>query len=235
MKPTVRSEWTKFISSSWCVAGASIALLLQPILLLVGLAATANPTSSLALEQMLQALYVSQVGMVIMSAGFFGQEYFDSSLRTTFLANSRRNHVLMAKVLILAAVSMLVWIVSVGLGLVIALSHNVYFPICALIRITFTMSSWIKICWISGFIAVILKSHIISMAVIIPLLLAVNQLLVVIAGIFRFLPDAATRNVFTIYPSEMFLEVRAGMAVQAIWVAALGACALWLNARRDVK
>jgi hypothetical protein len=192
-----------------------------------------NPTSGIVQEQMLQALYISQVGIVIMSASFFGQEYFDSALRTTFLSNSRRINVFIAKISILAFVSILLWIISVSLGLAITLFYDI--PLYYLGEIAITMLSWIMIGWISGFIAVILKSHIVSIAIIVPLLLAVNQLLVVITDIFRFLPDIATRNAFTVNPNAMLLEAHIGVAVQFIWVLVIGILAVWLNSRRDVK
>jgi len=235
MKPVIKSEWTKFISSNWCVAGVFIALLLQPILLFAGLSFSDVPTANLALEQMLQALYISQIGIVIMSASFFGEEYFDSSLRTTFLSNSRRTNVLVAKVLILATISLLVGATSIGLGISIALLHNVYFAFYDFGKVALTMFSWVMIGWISGFIAVILKSHIITISIIIPLLLAVNQLLVTLSITFRFLPDIAMRNAFTIYPNEILLTTQVGVLTQLIWVFAMGAVAIWLNSLRDVK
>jgi hypothetical protein len=73
------------------------------------------------------------------------------------------------------------------------------------------------------------------MTIIIPLLLAVNQLLVAMSEIFRFLPDVATRNLFTVYPNRMFLTAQAGVVVQFIWVITIGLWALWLNAHRDVS
>ena len=212
-----------------------MALLLQPVLLFAGLSSSDVITANLALEQMLQALYISQVGIVIMSASFFGQEYFDSALRTTFLSNSRRTNVLAAKVLILAMMSLLVGVISIGLGVSIALFHNVYFAFSYFGNIALTMLSWIMIGWISGFIAVILKSHITSIAIIIPLLLAVNQLLVTLSITFRFLPDIAMRNAFTSYPNEMLLTTQVGVLTQLIWVFMMGAVAIWLNLRRDVK
>jgi len=235
MKLTIRSEWTKFTSSNWCIVGVLIALVLQPILLLVGLRANNTSTPQLALEQILQALYISQVGIVIMSASFFGQEYYDSSLRTTFLANSHRMNVLLAKVLVTSFVAILAGITSSGLGIAVALCHNIYFTSYALGRIAIAVLYWVMIGWISGFIAVVSMSHIISMAIIIPLLLAVNQLLVALWGILRFLPDVATRNVFAVYQNELFLEARVGIVVQFTWVIIMGALAMWLNSRRDVK
>lgn len=232
---TIRSEWMKFVSSIWCVVGVFIALLLQPILLFAGLSFAGSLTASLALEQMLQALYVSQVGIIIMSASFFGQEYFDSSLRTTFLSNSNRTKVLVAKALILAITSLVAGAISVSLGIVVALFHNVNFIFSDFGKIALNMFSWTMIGWISGFITVVLKSHIISMAIIIPLLLAVNQLLVALSSVFRFLPDIAMRNVFTIYPNEMLLTAQAGIVTQLIWAFVMGVVAIWFNLRRDVR
>lgn len=235
MKLTIKSECTKFLSSNWCIVGACIALILQPVLLFIGLWTNDTPTSQLALEQMLQALYISQVGVIIMSASFFGQEYFDSSLRTTFLANSRRTNVLVAKMLILAIVSILAGSISVGLGIVITQFHNIYFTSYAFGRVALTILSWLMIGWISGFVAVIFKSHIISMTIIIPLLLAVNQLLVAMSSIFRFLPDVAARNLFTVYPNQLFLTAQTGVKVQFIWVIVIGVWAMWLYLFRNVK
>jgi ABC-type transport system involved in multi-copper enzyme maturation permease subunit len=179
--------------------------------------------------------YISQVGIIIMSASFFGQEYFDSSLRTTFLANSSRTKVFVAKLSLLAAMSISTGLISSSLGIVVAMYHDVYFTSYVLYRAIFALFSWVMLGWISGFIAIILKSHVISMSIIIPLFLAVNQLLVAITRIFRFLPDAATRNVFTVYQNEAFLETRTGIAVQFIWVIVMGMFALWLYSHRDVK
>lgn len=94
---------------------------------------------------------------------------------------------------------------------------------------------WIMIGWISCFISVVLKSHIVSMAIIIPLLLAVSQSLVALSSIFRVLPDIAMRNAFTTYPNEILLTTQAGIVTQLIWVFTLGVAAIWFNSRRDVR
>jgi len=235
MKSKIRGEWTKFISSRWCVAGVCIAIFLQPILLFAGILTVDIPTSNIALEQLLQALYISQTGIIIMSAGFFGQEYFDSSLRTTFLASSRRINGFIAKALILAFVSISAWAMSVGLGIVIAMIYEISFAVRDFLKIGLTVLSWVMMGWISGFVAVILKSHLISIIIFVPSNLAVNQMLAGITDVYRFFPDIAARNAFTISPGTVLLQAQTGLAVQAIWTLATGALAMWLNSRRDVR
>ncbi|WHX48528.1 hypothetical protein QNH46_21055 [Paenibacillus woosongensis] len=96
MYAALRSEKTKFFSYGWCVLGVVGAIIIPLLYLLT------SDTPKIGREQeilslCLQALYLGQPGIIVASAGYFGQEYSHAALRTTLLTQPSRLKLLCAK------------------------------------------------------------------------------------------------------------------------------------------
>ena len=80
----LRSERTKFFSYGWSMVGVAGAIIIPLVFLLTSdLPKLGGERGLLTLT--LQAQYLGQLGMIVASASYFGQEFSHSSLRTTFL------------------------------------------------------------------------------------------------------------------------------------------------------
>ena len=83
------SECLRFFSSPWCVLGLGAALMAPPIAVLLFDKALI-PTDTAVFSLCVRMLYIGQLGGVLASAAYLGQEYSDSALRTTLLGMPQR-------------------------------------------------------------------------------------------------------------------------------------------------
>lgn len=148
MQGAIRSEWIKFRSYPWCTVGIIGAILTAPIVLLV-MGANISGGTELSVQdvisQCMRALFLGQAGIVIAAAGFFGQEYEQSCLRTTFLAVPKRIKTIGAKWIILAMIVVLSGLVSLAVG-IIQNNCDIIFRLVAefMVSVAIAMISWVQ-------------------------------------------------------------------------------------------
>lgn len=237
----LRSEITKFFSYNWCVFGVVGSILLAPLLL-----ALASPehgtTMSTAeiLSMVLRNFYISQAGLVIIAASFFGQEYSHSYLRTSLLAVPSRWQLIASKILILTGVIWLLGLVSTllcfAVGYVQAdmqLSLTIFQKFFS--DVVVAMISWTLISWITSALSVITKSLIIPITIMFPFILGLSQMLLSMTDLFKYLPDLATMNLFFDSAMTTMLTVNEGIVTQLVWSLLFGALGVTLLKRRDVR
>jgi len=237
MRGILNSEWIKFYSSPLCVIGSIGTVLIAPVILLI---MGANKVDiSDVFTQSIRAFACSQAGIAVVAAGFFGQEYEQSCLRTTFLSTPSRIKVIAAKAIVLIGITVLASIVSGLLCVAVgAIQHDstLTFRLVSefMIRIAIATISWIQIALISAGLAMITKTQVTPIAVIVPLVLGLSQLLFMVSKLARFLPDLATMNLFLSSNSSAFLDTLSGVFVQFTWVLLFGVPAIWLTLHRDI-
>jgi len=243
MQCAIRSEWSKFRSYPWCTVGIIGAILTAPIVLLV-MGANISGGTELSVQdvisQCMRALFLGQAGIVIAAAGFFGQEYEQSCLRTTFLAVPKRIKTIGAKWIILAMIVVLSGMISGLVSLAVCIIQyncDITFRLVAefMVGVALAMISWAQMAWISAGLSMLTKTLITPIAIILPLVFSLSQMLYSLFKPAKFLPDLAAINLFLIPKTTNFLDVWPGITVQFAWVVLFGVTAVWLTLRRDVR
>ncbi|MFD3261626.1 ABC transporter permease [Paenibacillus lentus] len=239
MYAALRSEKTKFFSFGWCILGVFGAIIVPLLYLLT------SDTPKIGREQeilslCLQALYLGQPGIIVASAGYFGQEYSHSALRTTLLTQPSRLKLLCAKFVNNAIIVVFAGIVSSVLSLIVLFfQHDMEWTGSFMIRLLGSISlgilSWIQLAWITSALSIMTKSLIAPIAIMLPLVLGLGHMLFAISQSAKFLPTLATMNLFSIPAVNIFLDKWSGLAVQFSWVVLLLTISAWLFSHRNVR
>lgn len=233
------SEWTKCMSYRWSRFGLLGATVFPPIALL--LMNHQKPfTADEALGYCLHVLYLGQAGIVIAAAGFFGQEYRHSVLRTTMLTTGSRIRLLLVKQVLIGCGILLAGCGAIILCLIVLLlaagnrlSADWVFPF--LFAGGKAMCSWLALGFISGNTAILTQSLTAPIALLFPLLLGLSQMLLGVLKLARYLPDLAGKNLFLTPDQPIFLAANWGLAIQLMWVILLGGAAAICFYKRGVR
>ncbi|HLR70841.1 MAG TPA: ABC transporter permease [Pseudogracilibacillus sp.] len=239
MYAVLRSEKTKFFSFGWCIMGIIGANLVPVIFLLTSSTPIIGGEKGM-LSLILQSHYLGQLGVVVGSASYFGQEYSPSVLRTTLLIQPYRVKLLFMKFVNITVIIVLTGIVSNLLGLTfLFLQHDLVwtnsFGLRLVESISPTMISWILIAWIASALSIITKSLITPIAIMLPLILGLSQMLLQVFQLAKYLPTLATMNFYTLAPVGIYLDKWLGLGVQLLWALVLVGIASWLFALRGVR
>ncbi|ECB9820381.1 ABC transporter permease [Enterococcus termitis] len=239
VKNILKSEWSKFFSSNWCIWGTIFSILIAPLIL-----SLSGNSQSLMTHEVLSAslrnLFLSQIGLVIVSASFWGQEYSHSYLRTTLLAVPSRTKLTLSKMILLVFVVWVVGIVSslicLGIG---AIQYDSILTLHVILKfmsnVTIAMLSWTFITCITVALTIIFKSQIIPISIMFSLIIGLSQVLMSITKIAKYLPDLATMNLFFTTDVPTLLSGYEGLLIQFIWALVLFLIAFWLIQYRDVR
>lgn len=241
MPGILRSEWTKLSSYPWSVFGLIGAILTAPVVLfLMGIVNKANLQTNDILALCLRALYLGHVGVAVTAAGLFGQEYSRSGIRTTFLAVPARMRVIAAKLIVLSIFVVLAGMISAILNIAVGnfqFNGEITFDLIAeyMEQVILAMLSWVQIAFITSSLAVLTKSLVAPIAVMVSLLLGLSQLLLKFFTLAKFLPDLAAMNLFLTPGTTAYLDTWSGVTVQFAWLMLLGIFAVWVTMRGDVR
>lgn len=239
MYSVLRSEKIKFFSYGWCILGV-IGAIIVPLLVLISSDTPKIGTEQDILSVYLQVLYLGQLGIVVASAAYVGQEYSHSALRTTLLTQPSRLKLLCIKLVNIAIIVVFTGIVSSVLSLIVLFfQHDMEWTGSLMIRllgsISLSILSWIQLAWITSAVSIMTKSLIAPIAIMLPLILGLSQMLFAISQLAKFLPDLATMNLFSIPAVNIYLDKWSGLAVQFSWVVLLITISAWLFSNRSVR
>ncbi|MNN32800.1 ABC-2 family transporter protein [compost metagenome] len=239
MYAALRSEKTKFFSFGWCILGV-IGAVMVPLLVLLTSDKPKIGGEKEILSLCLQVLYLGQIGIIVASAAYFGQEYSHSALRTTLLTQPSRLKLLCAKLVNITIIAVFTGIVSSVFCLIVVIFQNDMEWTGSLIikfleSSSLGMLSWIQLAWITSALSIITKSLIAPIAIMFPLILGLSQMLFVISQLAKFLPDLATINLFSIPAINIYLDKWLGLVVQFSWVVLLLTISAWLFSYRNVR
>ncbi|AZK46081.1 ABC transporter permease [Paenibacillus lentus] len=239
MYATLCSEKTKFFSFGWCILGV-VGAIIVPLLFLL-----TSDTPKIGREQeilslCLQALYLGQPGIIVASAGYFGQEYSHAALRTTLLTQPSRLKLLCAKFVNMSIIILVTGIVSSVIGLIVLMfQQDIEWTGSFMIRLLGSISlgilSWIQLAWITSALSIMAKSLIAPVAIMLPLVLGLSHMLFATSQLAKFLPTLATMNLFSLPAVNIYLDKWSGLAVQFSWVVLLLTISAWLFSYRNVR
>lgn len=239
MYTALRSEKTKFFSFGWCILGV-IGAIIVPLLFLLTSDTPKAGSEKEILSLCLQALYLGHPGIIVASAGCFGQEYSHSALRTTLLTQPSRLTLFCVKFVNITTIVVFTGIVSIVLSLlVLFFQHDMEWTGTLIIRLLGSISlpilSWIQLAWITSALSIITKSLIAPIAIMLPLILGLSQMFFAISQLAKFLPTLATLNLFSIPEVNTLLDKWSGLAVQFSWVVLLLTISAWVFLYRNVR
>jgi ABC-type transport system involved in multi-copper enzyme maturation permease subunit len=191
-------------------------------------------------SECMRALILGQAGIVLAAAGFVGQEYEQSCLRTTFLAVPKRIKTLGAKWIVLTTIVALAGIISGLLCLTVgSIQYNCELTFRLVVGFVVSnllaMISWVQIAWISAGLSMLTKTLVVPIAIMLPLVFSLSQMLYSLFKPAKFLPDLAAINLFFTPKTAEFLDVWSGISVQFVWAVLFGVTSVWLTLRRDVR
>lgn len=239
MYAVLRSEKTKFFSFGWCMLGI-IGANLVPVLFLLTSSTPITGEEKGMLSLILQSLYLGQLGVIVASASYFGEEYSQTVLRTTLLTQPFRAKLLFTKFVNITVIIVLTGIVSSLLGLIVLfLQHDLEwtntFGLRLLGSVSLAMLSWILLAWMISALSIITKSLITPIAIMLPLVLGLSQMLLQVFQLAKYLPTLAVMNIYTGDSVGIYLDKWLGLGVQLLWTLVLIGIANWLFAWRGVR
>ncbi len=241
-KSALRSEWARFFSYHWCIWGMIGAILLPPVALLF----SENNFGGIKLQEedvvalCLRFLYLGQAGIVVAMAGFLGQEYTHSSLRTTLLTVPSRMRLFLTKKLVVVSSTIIAGILSSILCFIVIIAKYQYvFANDVLTKfitaVSLAIISWIVLGCISASLSIITKSLIVPIAVLFPMIIGGSQMLLAVTEVAKYLPDLAGMNLFLIPEQKTFLALGLGVTIQLMWVISLECTSAYVFHRRDIR
>lgn len=229
-----RSELLKMATHPVCVGGIVLMLVLT-VALGIGSVTASNEfdwTQGLS-----RAAMVGQFGAVILAAAVFGQEFDGANLRTTYLCIPRRSRVLGVKLALCSvtvAACCLLWSLPMSAARMVWAGPGAEDAWTMLARCGGFTLTWVLMAAVSFGLSLVLGSLVVTIAILIPLMLGVSQVVYVLTDLARFLPDLAGYRLINSDLSAM-LPPALGAAVQAIWAVALVGWGAWRLHRRDVR
>ncbi|WP_010098036.1 ABC transporter membrane protein [Ornithinibacillus scapharcae] len=238
MYAVLRSENTKFFTYVWCVLGIMGANFVPILYLLIS--DTSKMVGEGILSLCLQALYLGQLGIVVASAGYFGQEYAHSALRTTLLTQPARIKLLCTKFMNITIIVVITGVISSILSfIVLSFQHDIDWTSGHMLEVIGSVSlgllSWTLLAWIVSTLSIMTKSMIIPIAIMLPLIVGLGEMLFIISKVAKFLPTLATMNLFYIPTVSIYLDKWLGLVVQFSWAVLLVAISAWLFLYRNVR
>lgn len=233
----MKSEQRKFLYNKWILFVMIGMLIFIPTMALSLDAFSQEEGYLLIKSKLMQSFYLGQVGYVVLSALYFGQEYLKSTLRTSLLATPKRILFFVSKVCCILIWTMLLLIVaSVFSVVVLHSSLDVsltagHFADCVKWLVPAYIST-MELVLITTGIVVLTRSSIVSIAIITSLILGLGNLVLQYSTAMRFLPVISLMNGFLIEKMPQYLTIENGLIVQGIWgVGLLGASAMLFQKR----
>lgn len=225
-------EIITFFSDYWCWIGVILVVILPSAGLCIIKNDMQDTTYSLG-----KVLFLAQVGVILYSTNYIGQEYATSRLSATLLATPKRGQLLMSKLTVLTLITGASFILSMSLAmLVIKLNHQVSWAVIFENSVMLiAVLSWLILAYLSFFASILFKSGIVPLAIFASLILGMSQLMLVITKYAIYLPDLALMNYFSYPTSPLFLSRMCGLIVGLIWLLPLAILASKRFLCRDVR
>lgn len=226
MKITVfKSEMLKFAYNRWIILTGIITGVFIPSMTIL-----LNPQHvvnfDFLLNQILQSFYLGQVGLIIMTALYFGEELSNHSIRTGLLLVPNRRSFLFTKIINLIVCELvyisIIFFVSLMTDAAIFNVSITIEIIVKLVKILVPVSiSIIELSSIEISLIIISHSIVFSLAALVSLILGLGQLLLQFSTLCKFLPVLSVMNLYMTLKSPIYPEISRGIFIQGVWCISL--------------
>lgn len=232
----LKSEIRKFFCDRYLLAATVGLIIIMPFLSSTLGSYFGESGSDLWVSKLIQGSYLGQVGSVVISAMFFGNEFKRSTLRTCFLCTPKRGLFLITKTVSLLLILSGVWIISEAASIACLLMSG---PLSVLPQMIAALIpayvSMVELVLATVALTVITTSQLISMSVFVSLILGLNGLLLQFGRCMRYIPVTLSMNTFLIYPQATYLPLSQGLLYQGLWSLVLTIAAFIVFTRRPVR
>lgn len=231
-----KSEQLKFITNIWVVLSVIGVLVFIPAMtVLLGEEAEGGKLL-LGENKLMQSFYFGQVGFGLVTALYFGQEFNNSTLRTSLLSTPDRIEFLAVKSACLITWIMAIFAVSMGISLaVLKIGYDIPLSTELIMSMLPAFIASVEISIIMAEIVVITRSTIVSLAIVVSMVLGMGMLLLNYCKAVRFVPVLLTMNSFMTTPVSAYLGMWTGILIQGIWCVVLAVVSGVLFWRRSVR
>ena len=232
----LKSEIRKFFCDRYLLAATVGLIIIMPFLASTLGSYFGESGSDLWVSKLIQGSYLGQVGSVVISAMFFGNEFKRSTLRTCFLCTPKRGLFLITKTVSLLLILSGVWIISEAASIACLLMSGSLSVLPQMIAALIpAYVSMVELVLATMALTVITTSQLISMSVFVSLILGLNGLLLQFGRCMRYIPVTLSMNTFLIYPQDTYLPLSQGLLYQGLWSLALTIAAFIVFTRRSVR
>ena len=250
----IRSEWVKFWSvrsTAWTLIVLFIATVGISVLASVSTAAQyaqLSPKDKATIDVPMLSVAgigLSQLAIAVLGAMIITTEYSTGGIRTTLSTVPSRMRVLFAKGLILAAVSLVIGLLTTFVSFYASepfwQSHHLAVSINdpGVLRAVIGAGLYIMASALFGFaLGTLLRHTAAAITLSVALLLIVPPLLSLLPGkwgdtVYKYFTSTAGDRIISTLPDHTLLSPWAGYLTMTIWWAALLALGAWLMNRRD--
>ncbi|CZA63404.1 ABC transporter permease [Streptococcus suis] len=230
-----RSEYLKFIYNKWLLLTVLATIILVPLFVIFLHETPSYITENYALTQILESFYLGQAGIII-TILFIGQEFNDSTLRSSLLANPIRWKFFFIKLIVILSISVLVWsLVTVCTIFVVYIFYSLLIPgfiYTIAVRIMLVSIGLILICFS---LVLITRSIVVPMGISLSFLLGLGQMLLQFSDAFLYFPIISTMNSFFTTENQPYLPSTIGIAIQFLWGILLLSFSILLFRKRIVR
>ena len=232
----LKSEIRKFFCDRYLLAATVGLIIIMPFLASTLGSYFGESGSDLLVSKLIQGSYLGQVGSVVISAMFFGNEFKRSTLRTCFLCTPKRGLFLITKTVSLLLILSGVWIISEAASIACLLMSGSLSVLPQMIAALIpAYVSMVELVLATVALTVITTSQLISMSVFVSLILGLNGLLLQFGRCMRYIPVTLSMNTFLIYPQDTYLPLSQGLLYQGLWSLVLTIAAFIVFTRRPVR
>lgn len=219
---SLKTEQLKFLYNKWIVVTIIFLVIFVPVMSVVLNKPLGKENFEFIVNQILQSFYLGQAGFVVIATLYFGQEFLNSTLRTSFLCVPNRREFMVSKIINLVLWETLLFFIITTITII---TVNLYFDfsianenIISLIKLLIPV--YIVIIQLS-LIAISLTSMsssiVVSLAILLSIILGLGQLLLQFNRHLIFLPVLSVMNVFSTVSTAVYPRLEIGLAIQGVW------------------
>ncbi|MBP2623485.1 ABC transporter permease [Streptococcus oricebi] len=235
----IKSENLKYLYNKWILLTILSTLFCVPILAL-----SLNPfhgevTFDIIATKVLQSFYLGQVGFIVTSILYIGQEFSRSTLRTSLLSVPNRLSIFLTKIFILFSWYILV-LLTLTLFSILTVTYAYQFEFNNYLLDLFSLLvpvyfSIFTLSLIVASVTFISQSIVLTLGISLSLLLGLGQMLLQFSNFFKYSPILAAMNLFYIKPLSHYLDMSWGLFVQGGWAIVTLITAYYFWANRSVR
>lgn len=234
------SEQLKFIYNRWIILTILGLGLFIPAMTIVLNTAPEKISFDFLANQILQSFYLGQVGFVVITALYFGQELSHATLRTSLLCLPNRGKFLLTKLLsllmweiILLAVFTIFSIIVISFNFRYNMNQEELLKMFTLLISVYL--STIQLSFIQAALVMIGGLMVVALVAVLSFILGLGQVLLQFYHGFRYFPVLSVMNAFSTRAKSVYPQVAAGLCFQQLWCILLLVTAFFILRRRTVR
>lgn len=237
---SLKTEQLKFLYNKWIVLTTIFLGLFIPVMSVVLNKPLGKENFEFIVNQVLQSFYLGQVGFVVIATLYFGQEFLNSTLRTSFLCVPNRREFMISKITNLVLWETLLFFIITTITIITVnlyfnfniVNENIFRLIKSLIPVYIVT---IQLSLIAISLTSMSSSIVVSLVTLLSMILGLGQLLLQFNSHLIILPVLSVMNVFSTVSTVIYPRLEIGLAIQGVWSIVLLIIAYYILKIRAVR